>query len=393
MTLSRLQRFGALPATLVAMIGLLALTAVNLAWALMTGRHWFDYHSFLLSGQARNNGLNPYATFPSVFTPRFGGTAYPCPNLNPPITVYLFQAATDFNLAVGHRVWQVTSLCLVVLAAVMLAKAYPGSLTRARVAWVTCMAGVWHSLQLGQIYSPLLLAATGAWILLERRRPGAAGLLIGLLIAIKPTFVLWPLLLLVAGQRRAAVTAAGAAVGISAIPLAISGPVIYREWLVASAGYRGEVLPGNSSIISVASRFQLPAAGVVMTCLLVVALIAAAWYFRPAPALVNGLALTGAILIGPISWVGYTILLLPVVWTRSWSRPIAAAAAMLAVPFWVVLHFAGQSPHGFALAGSFYLVPVAILLVVVANDLPALRGHLPLKLAARAMPRFADHSV
>ena len=85
--------------------------------------------------------------------------------------------------------------------------------------WASALAGFWDTLFLGQIYLPLVLAGVAAWLLLERGAGLWAGLLIGIVVAMKPNFLVWPVLLLLSGHYRSAVAAFVIASAISLIPL------------------------------------------------------------------------------------------------------------------------------------------------------------------------------
>ena len=95
-------------------------------------------------------------------------------------------------------------------------------------------------LYLGQIYTPLVLACIVAWLRLEKGDYLVAGIMIGLLISMKPNFAVWPVLLFLAGHRMPSVVTIATAVVIAAVPLVIFGPGIHLDWLhlVATDGGR-----------------------------------------------------------------------------------------------------------------------------------------------------------
>ncbi|MBY5635159.1 DUF2029 domain-containing protein [Rhizobium leguminosarum] len=64
---------------------------------------------------------------------------------------------------------------------------------------------VWDTLYLGQIYTPLVLACIIAWLRLEKGDHLVAGIMIGLLISMKPKFCGLPVLLFLAGHRTPSV--------------------------------------------------------------------------------------------------------------------------------------------------------------------------------------------
>ena len=99
-------------------------------------------------------------------------------------------------------------------------------------------------LYLGQIYTPLVLACIVAWLRLEKGDYLVAGIMIGLLISMKPNFAVWPVLLFLAGHRMPSVVTIATAVVIAAVPLLIFVSGIYLDWLhlVATDGGRAVFL-------------------------------------------------------------------------------------------------------------------------------------------------------
>ncbi|MCL6430781.1 MAG: DUF2029 domain-containing protein, partial [Anaerolineae bacterium] len=226
-------------------------------------------------------------------------------------------------------------------------------------------------LQLGQIYVPLLLAAAGAWELLRRDRHLEAGILIGLLVAIKPNFALWPLLLLLGGYGLVGGTAVASAALVSLLPVLIHGPRIYVQWLAASGSFRSFVLPGNSSLLAVASRLGVPWLGILLTAALVVGTATLVWRRRPSALVASSLGIVVSLLASPICWLGYTMLLLPTLVARKWTLALRAAAIILTIPFALVVQWFQPSRLHFAVFGSIYAP--ALLLILLESCREALR--------------------
>ena len=68
-----------------------------------------DFGSFIESGRAIEKGGNPYGVYPltnHVKSKLFEGDN---PNLNPPISVVIFQSFSKIDPALGYRVWLVVS--------------------------------------------------------------------------------------------------------------------------------------------------------------------------------------------------------------------------------------------------------------------------------------------
>jgi hypothetical protein len=166
-------------------------------------------------------------------------------------------------------------------------------------------------------------------------------MLIGVVVAMKPNFLVWPVLLFLAGHRFPALAAFATAAVVSAVPLAVFGPEVYRQWLelVASDSERAFFLT-NASFAGLAARAGLPAFGVVLSLALLAGLAAWAFWRRPTVARVGALSLLAALLASPLGWIHYTLFLLPVLLSQ-WSRPaIKVVALLLVIPVpWIIDQF------------------------------------------------------
>ena len=346
-----LRRSGVLRAILLLGLAgcLIYLDLRNVAWSLPRDRALKDFGSFVASGRLAADGLNPYGSHPLVFH-SFGRDA---PNLNPPISVLVFHLLGPVDPSAAFRAWYFISLGLYLLLVVVLCRAYPQQATPLRVAWALSLAGLWHVLELGQIYMPLWLAVTGAWLCLRRRRALAAGILIGLLVAVKPNFFVWPALLVLAGYWAVAASAYATAGAVSLVPLAVYGPEVYRHWFQSIPTEANE-LASNASLAAVTARMGVPWLGVLASVVLLSALAVWAWRCRPPVLRLSGLALLGALLASPVTWVGYTLVLLPVLFGCTWTRLARAGAILLVFPIWLVFAVAYTSPLSFVVVGSVY---------------------------------------
>ncbi len=370
--LDRLSRSARLGGAALVIILCLLLACFGALWSWPQEGFPLDWGSFVASGRAAAAGLDPYSVYPLTLR------AYDVwegivemPNLNPPISVLAFRAVAAADPAISHRVWYIVSLATYACALALLLCGQPRGVVIWRSAWALSLAALWHTLQLGQIYAPLLLAAAGAWVLLRKGRHLQAGILIGLLVAIKPNFALWPLLLLLGGHGLSAGAAAASAALVSLLPVLTRGPRIYAQWLAASGSFRSFVLPGNSSLLAVASRLGVPWLGILLTAVLVVGTATLVWRRRPSALVTSSLGVVVSLLASPICWLGYTMLLLPALLARRWTLPLQTAAIILTIPFALVVQWFQPSRLHFAVFGSIY-VP-ALLLVLLESCREALR--------------------
>ena len=288
-----------------------------------------DWLSFMLSGQAAASGLNAYGEL----------TITKGPNLNPPISLLVFAPLSQLDWSLCLSVWRVCSMLLLVVALSLLARSEGIRLPPLALLWALSMAGTWTVLEQGQVHTLLLMLTVGAWMLLQRSRLLPAGVLIGLLVAIKPNFLVWPALLFLSGYWLPAGVAIATALLASVIPAILYGPAIYLDWYVVHhVYYTPERIgwPVNTSFIGLATRYDLPALGYVAAFLLLASLAVWAVKCRPDLRSVSSAALVASLLASPIAWVSYTVLLLPLFVRLRWSPLLVAAAVLLAVPSWLV---------------------------------------------------------
>jgi hypothetical protein len=346
------------------------------AAAVLTARHTLsllgevptrtDLGSFLGSAAAIAAGRDAYG--PDYLS--LGGFG---PNLNPPISLLLFApfAGTDPTVA-----FQTVLVANVVLFGTLLALLWGTQRRLEPVVWAAGAAAVDYTFRLGQIYLLLALAGAGAWLLLRARRPIAAGLLLGLLIAFKPNLAVWPLLLLAAGHRRPALWAFGTAGALWSVPLAVWGPSIYMRWLAAVTSWVNTTELANTynaSLSGVLVLFGIERLAEPVAIALVLAAAFWAWLRRPDVETLGGAAVALALLVAPLAWVGYTLLLFPYFAGRDWSLRLRAAAAFLVMPTLPFLYAAAL-----------------ILVLVDALDIGIGRLRSPLPARSLAGPQVAN---
>jgi len=336
-----------------------------------------DFGSFYAAGLKAQNGENPYdPNSKYIFDINFSrvGAGGKMMNLNPPISIVAFRALSYFNPHQSLIIWQMASVVLYAGAVIMLARYYRQNITPAKIIWAFTLAGFWHTVVLGQIYSVLLLLTALGWILLQKRKYAWAGLAIGLVVAIKPNFVIWPIFLLASGYYVTFLAAAVCGLIVSAIPIIFYGTKIYSQWLEAST-LRIETLmmPGNNSIVGLTSRFQNMNLGIILSVVAVVALLIISISKKSndleSSERISALGILASLLASPISWTGYTILLLPVFFSRrKWTFPVIISAAILSIPFAIVLQLFQTSFINFVLFGWLYGWAILLLLGDVVRN-------------------------
>lgn len=337
-----------------------------------------DFGSFYASGLNLRNGENPYGANSEyvldIDFPRVGAGGKMI-NLNPPISAMAFGLISEFDPHQAFKTWQVTSAILFTCVIFILTAFYKQNVAPIIFIWSFAWAGFWQTLILGQIYVFLLLFVVLGWVLIQRKSYILGGLAIGVVVAIKPNFIIWPIFLMASGHALPFLAAAVSSLLISLIPVLFYGVQIYQQWLEASALRLGTViLPGNSSIVGLTARFQNITAGVVISIVLICTLL----YFlgQKAPIrsepleYVSALGIIASILASPISWVGYTLFLLPFFFSlKRWTLPAILSAAILSFPFIFVLKLWQTSFTHFVIFGWFYGWGLIVLLGVLVSAL------------------------
>jgi hypothetical protein len=353
------------------LIAIPALLAIQAEFPRIIHEHGlWDFGSFVASGRATKEGLNPYGVYPLTLRVELPGFESWNPNLNPPISALLFQAFDVADPYKAYQAWRWISLIFYVATVALLVHRLSDRLQATLIAlWVFALAGFWDTLFLGQIYLPLVFAGIAAWLSLERGREIWAGILIGIVVSMKPNFLVWPMLLLLSSHRRPAITSIVTAGTISLIPIAIHGPEIYRQWLelVAADGDRALFLT-NGSFAGLAARAGVPSFGLLLGFLLLAGLAAWALWRRPDVLTVSAMALLASILASPLGWIHYTLFLLPVI-VRHWHRPaMRIVALLLIIPVPWIIDQLGKPTWIQLTLGSVYGWALVLCLTLLIMD-------------------------
>jgi len=341
------------------------LTAIFFS-ALLTIGHFpqeMDFGSFLASGQESLAQENPYDIKNNLV---FTVYSTPSPNLNPPISVSFFRLLAKINadsisLAAA---WKIISILWYAAIVIHLFKTNPSFFNTKQVLWIFALTGFWQTIEVGQIYMPLVGIAVLAWDNLKKDKTVAAGILIGILISIKPQFAIWALLLFFTNQKTAAMYSALTFTIVSLIPLPTFGVKIYTQWLGAIIKYHGILLPGNISLQSFFAHLNIPPVGTILSAALLIFILAYVTIKKSNVMQTSAIALTSTLLIAPYSWVGYTLFLLPLFFSQqNWSWRKKTAAGLLTTPFLITLAFFFKAKIFFILFGWAYGWAVLLLLL------------------------------
>lgn len=197
-----------------------------------------------------------------------------------------------------------------------------------------------------------------------------SGIFIGLTAAIKPNFALWILFLLASRNWRTGLMATFVFTFTNLIPLFMYGSEVYVQWLLASSLSPGVLgMPGNGSLMGLTSRLGNAEIGVAISLILSAVSLVWAWQKHPGLPKTHELGLVASLLSSPITWVGYTPLLLPIFLARkNWNLPLQIAAAILVVPFVFPLAYFDNSPIGFIVWGGWYGWGLLLIAYVVFSN-------------------------
>ncbi|MDT7649264.1 MAG: arabinofuranan 3-O-arabinosyltransferase [Pseudonocardiales bacterium] len=309
-----------------------------------------DFDTFWHSAVALTQGADIYHT-PAKLT-----------NLNPPLLTVLLTPLTLFDSLTAYRIFAVLTLLIVVGAVLAVARElrlHRGVTALALLA-VLASSPLHGTLVLGQIYPLLLAGLVAGWIAERHGRPVLAAVLFGVTVALKPSLA--PLLLLPAVQRRWVPlwTGLGAAAAATVVGVLVAGPSSGFEWLRIAVTEPVPDTVDNASLPGLAVRFGVPS--VLGTLLGAVVLVGTLMWcarhrYRIDPAGTAPWAVLAAgLLVSPISWHNYLMLLWPGVLVLITLGRGAAAAAALSVIVIPVSWNADWPPEGFGpdVARSLY---------------------------------------
>ncbi len=320
------------------------IAAAGLLVALIACQAWYDWPTpggdlrdsggAVSSARALQAGLDPYAYYASVpGDPTLYGNT---PNIDLPLSLLLFQPLRGLDPRLGYRLWFGVSLAGYAALLVAIWRLYPATANPLRLMWAAAFTPFWLVLYFNQVHVALLALALPALYGFRRERDVAAALAIGLLVAIKPNFAVWPALLFLAGYRRAGVTAFASAAAFSALPAIFFGPGIYAEWFRSVTTAHTQVANvQNISLWATPSLWGAPWLAPVLPVILLAALAMWAYRVRPPAGEIYGPAVAGALLASPIVWGTYALLLLPWFFRSSWRLPtrFAALICVTVAPF------------------------------------------------------------
>ena len=274
-----------------------------------------DFPNYYFGGERLLDGRPIYdelGTEVAALTGLDGYDTYPA---DPPSTIVAFTPISLLPYRTAWVMWSVVSIGLIVGSVYAFAR----SLHFAR-AWAVALAAgslltvpARFLIQRNHMEALILAAGVLAWRAVRRRDDGGAGLWFGVATAIKLFPGVW-LLGLMRRAPRQAVRGFAVVAGVLLAGMLVVGWSNTTDFLdVIGRSRRWYGTLGNYSLISLGSALADPWLGFVLAGIAVLVLGPRYW-----AASVNGekswlLGITLALLLSPLSWLNYLILMVPVV--------------------------------------------------------------------------------
>jgi hypothetical protein len=349
-------------AVLLTMGAILALASFSRA----DPQHLRVFGTFWVSGWAASHHLNPYAVYDRSY--RFEDTLHHLRthvslNLSPPPLMPLFQAVALFNPENAVKVWTFASLFLFLASLVLLMIEYGGHMQRRQIIWFLLGPAAFDTLLVGQDYALLVAFVVLTWLLYEHNHDDAAGIFLGLFIAVKPNFAIWAVFLGLCGHKRATRSALLTLLAVGLPPLLFYGRNIYSLWLQVTAGDPHWIYPSDISLAGFASRLGHRAVGQIISIVLLAGTTIFVARKRPRTETASGIAMCIGLLASPLAWVSYSLFLAPVLLRKPWSTRFSLAVLPLMLPFQIAGNAMNRSLGANNIVGLFYFVPICFLLV------------------------------
>jgi alpha-1,2-mannosyltransferase len=265
-------------------------------------------------------------------------------NLNPPLWTLIISPLGFLEPLTAYRLF--SALSAVVMVGYL---AWMAGEARLRGGWASVATGLLMvsspflaTMVLGQIYAFLTLGLVAAWALDRRGMPTASGVALGLTVAIKPSLVpilLWPLF-----RRRwdalFSTVVTGATVTLAAA-LSLGFGATF-DWIrllreaTVSPYWDNASLPAAAARLFTENEYAEPVTllswAIPASYVVGVAIIAlTAWRLRRDPSLGFWAMVAASLLVSPISWHNYLMLLAPAILLLISRRRYLTALLLLAL--------------------------------------------------------------
>lgn len=284
-------------------------------------------------------------------------------NLNPPCLLPLLQVMSHLTLHQFGTVWTIGSALFLIAAIGLLRWNYPAMQLR-QLLWLGLSSAVFDTFSAGQIYFLLLLLSTLVVVCVEKKKDFAASIALGLLVAVKPTTIFWPVFLFLSGRRRLCVRSLCTTALATLVPIILYGSIIYRQWIAVLKGDEHWIIPTDISVPAYFARLGSKNFGMGLAGLISAWLAYTIWKKRPSVTTTSGIALCATLLCAPLAWSAYTLMLAPAFVVRRWGNTETIAALLLMIPSgslaWIL---SSGSRLGLVAAGTGYFIAIWLILI------------------------------
>src|SRR5215208_5039571 len=318
-----------------------------------------DFGSFWRSARAMLEGRNIYDTGVQLV------------NLNPPVWTVLISPLGLLEPITAYRVFVLISLVVVVgyLAwTVEELRLRPGW-TAVGVVMLLLSSPLLVTLALGQVYPLLALGLVAAWVADRRDRQEVSGAALGLVVALKPVLLPVLLWLLVRRRWRAVVAALIAGAVATLLGIIVLGPGATLDYIGVLGEQSVSAYWDNASLPSAAARLftENPYAQNVATlpwmvglgfALGIIAIVLTAVRVRHGAEVGLWALVAASLLVSPISWHNYLVLLGPgilVLLARGRAAPAFLLLALQSIPAQWPLIWNDSDTVAASLAMTLYL--------------------------------------
>jgi alpha-1,2-mannosyltransferase/arabinofuranan 3-O-arabinosyltransferase len=318
-----------------------------------------DFDSFWRSAKALLSGEDVYDTGARLV------------NLNPPVWTVLISSLGFLEVLVAYRVFVVISLVVTVCYL-----AWTAEEVRLGSAWAV-VGGVMlllsspllSTLALGQVYPLLALGLVAAWMADRRDRQEVSGGALGLVVALKPSLLpvlLWPL---VRRRWRAFGSSLVAGAAATLVGVIVVGPGVTLDYIgilrdgSASPYWDNASLPGAAARLFTQNPYAehaatLPWAVYVAYALGIGVVLLTAMRARQGPEAGLWALVAASLLVSPIAWHNYLVLLGPgilLLLARGRAGPAFLLLALQSIPAQWPLLWDDEGTVAASLAMTLYL--------------------------------------
>jgi len=292
-----------------------------------------DFETFQRSAAAFWHHQNLYVTGALV------------PNLDPPLSTVLYAPFGLIPMLPGYRLFALLTMVLMLGCYALIARELHIRPAVAGLALCAMFASspLLSTIALGQVYGLLLTGLVGCWFADRRGRPVLAGVLLGLVVALKPTLaplLLWPM---ARRDRRMSLAGIAGAAGGTVIGFLVPGPSQTWQWLQLMTETTISSGGDNASLPALLLRLGGPAwIGFLLGAAAIGLTLWRVW--RGADRELAQWAMVAAtLLMSPVAWHNYLVLAFPGVLVLLGRGRLALGTLMLASPLigveWAWLFF------------------------------------------------------